>query len=220
VLTFSRHVARRFDDAHFRDRFQRVVPRELERINGIIERLLELARPAPAAFTRIPLAALVDRAVELFANEIESQEVHVLRDYARDLQPVAGDEESLYRAIINVVGNALDAMPGGGRLGLRIGWADSNEGFRPARAALMSRQIVIEVSDTGAGIRPEDAERLFNPFFTTKERGTGLGLAVTHKIVEDHGGVIDFHSVSGAGTTFRIVLPLTPPVVSAADARR
>jgi two-component system sensor histidine kinase AtoS len=220
VLTFSRHVARRFDDAHFRDRFQRVVPRELERINGIIERLLELARPAPATFTRIGLAPLVDRAVELFANEIESQEVRVIRDYARDLQPVAGDEESLYRAIINVVGNALDAMPGGGRLGLRIGWADSNEGFRPARAALMSRQIVIEVSDTGAGIRPEDAERLFNPFFTTKERGTGLGLAVTHKIVDDHGGVIDFHSVSGSGTTFRIVLPLTPPVVSAADGRR
>ena len=71
--------------------------------------------------------------------------------------------------------------------------------------------MVIEISDTGPGIRPDDADRLFNPFFTTKERGTGLGLAVTHKIVEDHGGVIDFQSVAGVGTTFRIVLPLVPP---------
>jgi two-component system sensor histidine kinase AtoS len=220
VLTFSRHVARRFDDPHFRERFQRVVPRELERINGILERLLELARPVPAAFTRIRLAALVDRAVDLFANEIESQQVEVTRDYARDLPPVAADEESLYRAIINLVGNALDAMSGGGRLGLRIAWVGSNGAFRPSRSALAGRQVVIEISDTGAGIRAEDAERLFNPFFTTKERGTGLGLAVTHKIVEDHGGMIDFQSAAGVGTTFRIVLPLIPPVVGTADVRR
>jgi two-component system sensor histidine kinase AtoS len=219
VLTFSRHVDRRFDDPSFREKFQRVVPRELERINGILERLLELARPVPASFTRIRVAPLLDRAVELFANEIESQRVQVVRDYARDLPPVAAHEESLYRAIINVVGNALEAMAdGGGRLGLRVGWAGPSEGLRPSRGG--ARQVVIEVSDTGGGIRPEDAERLFNPFFTTKERGTGLGLAVTHKIVEDHGGVIDFQTVAGLGTTFRIVLPLTPPVVGASDVRR
>ena len=218
VLTFSRHVERRFDDPHFRERFQRVVPRELERINGILERLLELARPAPATFTRIPLAPLVDRAVDLFTDKIETQQVQVTRDYARDLPPVAVDEESVYRAVINVVGNALEAMPAGGRLGLRVAWVAPAEGFRSPRPA--SRQIVLEVSDTGAGILAEDADRLFNPFFTTKERGTGLGLAVTHKIIEDHGGLIDFHSVPGVGTTFRIVLPLTPPVVDASDVRR
>jgi nitrogen-specific signal transduction histidine kinase len=77
-----------------------------------------------------------------------------------------------------------------------------------------------EVEDPQVLIRPEDAERLFNPFFTTKDRGTGLGLAVTHKIVEDHGGVIDFQSPPGGGTTFRIILPLTPPVVGGVDVRR
>ena len=210
VLTFSRHVARRFDDPHFRDRFQRVVPRELDRINAIIERLLELARPAPASFVGIRLAPLVDRAVELFANEIESQRVQVTRDYARDLPLVAADEESLYRAVINLVGNALDVMEDGGRLGLRLACAGSHESFRSASAPLARRQVVIEITDTGAGIRPEDADRLFTPFFTTKEHGTGLGLAITHKIVEDHGGIIDFQSVAGVGTTFRIVLPLVP----------
>ncbi len=209
VLTFSRHVERRFDDPSFRERFQRVVPRELERINGILERLLELARPAPAAFTRIRLAALVDRAVDLYTNEIETLRIRVTRDYARDLPPVAADEESLYRAIINIVANALDAMAPGGTLALRVGWAAPAQSLRPGR---MGRQAVIEVSDTGSGIAPEDAERVFNPFFTTKQRGTGLGLAVTHKIVEDHGGMIDFHTVAGIGTTFRVVLPLMPPV--------
>ena len=219
VLTFSRHVARRFDDAHFRERFQRVVPRELERINGIIERLLELARPVPAAFTRLRVGPLVDRAVDLFANEIEAQGIVVVREYARDLPPVAADEESLYRAVINVIGNALDAMESGGCLTLRIGWATSAEAFRPGRTP-GNHRVAIEVSDTGKGIRAEDAERLFNPFFTTKAQGTGLGLAVTHKIVEDHGGAIDFHSVPGAGSTFRIVLPTTPTVAVAADAAR
>jgi two-component system sensor histidine kinase AtoS len=218
VLTFSRHVARRFDDPSFRERFQRVVPRELERINGILERLLELARPAPATFTRIRLSAVVDRAVDLFANEIESLRVRVTREYARDLPPVAADEESLYRAIINLVGNALDAMAPGGSLGLRVGWAPAADSLRAGRGA--GRKAVIEVSDSGSGIKPEDAERVFNPFFTTKERGTGLGLAVTHKIVEDHGGVIDFHTVPGVGTTFRVVLPLMPSVGHLPDPHR
>ena len=219
VLTFSRHVARRFDDPNFRDRFQRVVPRELERINAIIERLLELARPAPAAFTRIRLSSLVDQAVELFANEIETRGIRVARDYARDLPTVPAHEESLYRALINVIANAVDAMEGGGTLTVRVAWAGRSEGMRDRRLG-GARHVVIEIGDTGPGIRPEDGERLFNPFFTTKERGTGLGLAVTHKIVEDHSGVIDFQSVLGAGTTFRIMLPLTPLVIDATDARR
>jgi two-component system sensor histidine kinase AtoS len=206
VLTFSRHATRRFDDPHFRERFARVVPRELERINGIIERLLELARPTPAVFTRIRLSPLVDRAVDLFAEQIDAHGVDVVREYARDLPAVAADEESLYRAVINIIGNAVDAMPKGGRLTLRVGWATTSS--RPGS----QRRVTIEVSDTGAGIKPEDADKLFNPFFTTKERGTGLGLAVTHKIVEDHGGAIDFHSVPGQGATFRVVLPTTPAV--------
>jgi two-component system sensor histidine kinase AtoS len=219
VLTFSRHVGRRFDDPSFRDRFQRVVPRELERINAIIERLLELARPAPAAFTRIRLASLMDQAVELFANDIETRGIDVVRDYARDLPAVPAHEESLYRALINVIGNAVDAMERGGTLTLRVTWGGRSEGVRDRRIG-GARQVVVEIGDTGPGIRAEDRERLFNPFFTTKERGTGLGLAVTHKIIEDHSGVIDFRSTPGSGTTFCIMLPLTPLVIDAPDARR
>jgi signal transduction histidine kinase len=122
---------------------------------------------------------------------------------------VQADEDALYRALVNVVGNGLDAMAGGGRLTVRVHWAPSGE-HRPTRPGGFYRRVQIEIEDTGIGIRSADTERVFNPFFTTKEGGTGLGLALTHKIVEDHGGSIDFRSVPGVATTFRIVLPLVP----------
>ncbi len=210
ILTFSRHLDRRFDDQHFRGRFLNVVPRELERINAIVERLLELARPARLSFTLVRLPALVDRVVDLYANQIESRGITVRREYARDVPPIQADEEALYRAIVNVVTNALEAMGAGGHLTVRVTWADGGDSVPAPRRRSFGRRVRIEVEDTGAGIVMSEADRVFNPFFTTKETGTGLGLALTHKIVEDHGGAIDFRSAPGAGTVFRIVLPLVP----------
>jgi two-component system sensor histidine kinase AtoS len=209
VLTFSRHVARRFDDPHFRERFQSVVPRELERINSIVERLLELARPSGLSFSLVRLPLLLDRVIELHANKLEAPRILVVREYARDVPPIQADEDALYRAFVNIVTNAVEAMSAGGRLTLRVGW---HEGGDPRSGGLraFNRRLQVEIGDTGRGIAPTDAERVFTPFFTTKEGGTGLGLALTHKIIEDHGGTIDFRSGPRAGTTFRIVLPLVP----------
>jgi two-component system nitrogen regulation sensor histidine kinase GlnL len=205
VLTFTRHLARRFDDEHFRQRFQSVVPRELERINHIVERLLELARPARLSFSLLRLPMLLDRVVELHAAKIEAHRIVVVRQYGRDLPPIQADEEALYRALVNVTGNAIEALSVGGRLTLRLGWHDG-----PGRPRPFSRRIAVEIADTGVGIAADDADRIFTPFFTTKEGGTGLGLALAHKIIQEHGGTIDFRSTPGAGTTFRIVLPLVP----------
>lgn len=207
ILTFTHHLVRRFDDEYFRSRFQNVVPRELERINRIVERLLELARPARLTFTLVRLPLLLDRVLELHAHELEQNGAVVVREYARDVPPIHADEEALYRAFVNVVGNAVEAIDRGGRLTIRLGWDDGAE-LRAGRSRLFNRRVKIEVSDSGAGIAPRDAERVFNPFFTTKDRGTGLGLALTHKIVDDHSGTIDFRSVPGTGTTFRITLPV------------
>jgi len=210
LLTFSRHLTRRFDDEQFRAKFQSVVPRELERINGIVERLLELSRPARLTFSPVRLPALVERAAELYAHEMETAGVRVVREYARDLPTVWADPNALYEGLVNLVRNALDAMPSGGRLTLRAGWADGDAALPGRRPATGARRVRIEIADSGVGINPGDADRVFNPFFTTKDGGTGLGLALTHKIVEDHGGSIDFRSVPGAGTTFRLDIPLFP----------
>lgn len=215
ILTFSRRLTRQFDDGEFRERFGRVVPRELERINDIVERLLELARPARLHFALVRVPALLDRVIELYAEQIESRGIAVVRTYARDVPPIHADEEAIYRAIVNLVTNALDAMPSGGRLTLRLGWSDAD--VRPLRGQAFTRRVRIEVEDTGSGIAPADADQIFNPFFTTKDSGTGLGLALTNKIVEDHGGTIDYRQAAGGGAMFRIVLPLVPEPPHEAD---
>jgi PAS domain S-box-containing protein len=207
LVTFSRHLSRRFEDPGFRQKFLSVVPRELERINSIVDRLLELARPARLTFKPLRLPALLERVLELYGERLEAQTVRVARDWRRDVPVVWVDQEALYRALVNLVANALDAMPRGGVLTLRVGWSTS-EALVAARGA--GRRVAVEVEDSGMGIDPANVDRVFNPFFSTKEGGTGLGLALTQKIVEDHAGAIDVRSTPGAGTVFRIVLPLMP----------
>jgi signal transduction histidine kinase len=123
--------------------------------------------------------------------------------------PIQADKDALYRVFVNLIANALDAMPRGGRLTVRAGWAGTRDPVRAARR-LAANRVKIEIEDTGVGIQPSDTDRVFNPFYTTRDSGTGLGLALAHKIIEDHGGVISFESVPGRGTTFKIVLSLIP----------
>ncbi len=210
LVTFSRHLERKFDDANFRERFQKVVPRELERINAIVERLLELARPPRMNFTLVRLPALLEGVVELYANLLEARKIQVVREYARDVPPIQADQEGLYRVLVNLVANAIEAMPGSGRLTLRAGWSEHGDPLLPGRRRPPDRRVKIEVEDTGGGIPASESDRIFNPFYTTKEGGTGIGLALAHKIVEDHGGTITFRSGHGSGTTFTVVLPLIP----------
>jgi two-component system, NtrC family, sensor histidine kinase AtoS len=219
LLTFSRRLTRAFEDADFRQKFQTVVPRELERINGIVEGLLELARPARLTFKPVRVPTLLERTIELYVTRIEAQRIQVQRSYARDLPAIWADQEALYQALVNLVTNALDAMPSGGLLVLRAGWSDA-DGVTSGRAG-GGRRVAIEIEDSGAGIAPAIVDRVFNPFFSTKDSGTGLGLALAHKILDDHGGSIDVRSTPGVGTTFRLVLPLMPEALPDAghDAR-
>ena len=207
LRTFTRLVSRRFNDQRFRQTFERVVPRELERINGIVERLLELARPRRLSLKPVQLPVLLGRVVELYANQIETKQIIVLHEYARDLPTIQGDGEHLYQAFLNLVTNALEAMGTGGRLTLRAGWSEDRDWLSSSRRA-PKRSVKVEIEDTGTGIPPAEADKIFNPFFTTKEGGTGLGLALAHKIIEDHDGSVTFRSSPGAGTTFRLLLPV------------
>lgn len=208
LLTFTRHLSRKFDDPRFRQNFETVVPRELERINNIVEGLLQLARPTRLSLRPVHVPELLDRVLELYTGQIEAQQVTAVREYARGLPAIQADAEHLYRALVNLVGNALDAMEGGGRLTLRAGWGAGPELLRPAAARLNERRLKVEVEDTGRGIPAAATAKIFNPFFTTKPSGTGLGLALTHKIIEDHGGTLSFGSTPGVRTTFTVLLPL------------
>ncbi len=207
LQTFTRLVSRKFNDQRFRETFERVVPRELDRINGIVERLLELARPHRLSLKPVQVPVLLERVLDLYTNQIDAKQITVLREYTPDLPAIQGDAEHLYQAFLNLVSNALEAMSTGGRLTLRTGWSETKDWSPLARRAPM-RGVKVEIEDSGSGISLPAADRIFNPFFTTKETGTGLGLALTHKIIEDHGGNITFRSSPGVGTTFRLLLPV------------
>jgi signal transduction histidine kinase len=206
IMTFSRHIARRFDDERFRQRFQSVVPRELERINAIVDGLLRLARPARLVLAPVHLPPLLEQALELYAPQLEARRIRVQRKWSAGVPPVPGDAEHLYQAFLNLVANAIDAMEdeGGGTLTVRFGWPRDGEGVGSA----LHDRLIVEVADTGGGIKPEETSSVFNPFFTTKSGGTGLGLAIAHKIIEDHGGTVTFRSTPGQGTVFTVALPL------------
>jgi PAS domain S-box-containing protein len=204
LRTFTRIMPRKFEDARFRETFIRVVPHELERINGIVEQLLELARPSRLRPAPLSIPGVLDRVLELYANELDAKEIVVTREYAREVPAITADGERLYEAFVNLVSNALAAMKPGGRLTVRTGW------HRPAEPLARGggRRVRVEIEDTGSGISPAEADKVFDPFFTTKPEGTGLGLALTHKIIEDHGGSIGFRSAPGVGTTFTVLLPM------------
>jgi PAS domain S-box-containing protein len=207
LRTFTRIIPRKFEDARFRETFMRVVPHELERINGIVEQLLELARPSRLRPAPLTVPGVLDRVLELYANELDAQAIVVTREYARDVPAITADPERLYEAFLNLVNNALAAMAPGGRLTLRTGWHRPGD---PMGRGAAGRRVRVEIEDTGSGISPSEAEKVFDPFFTTKAEGTGLGLALTHKIIEDHGGSIGFRSTPGVGTVFTVLLPLAP----------
>jgi signal transduction histidine kinase len=117
-------------------------------------------------------------------------------ELAEALPKISADPDLLHRALQNLVLNAIDAMPEGGKLTIRT--------------ATLGDWIEISVSDTGSGLTPEECERLFTPYYTTKQHGTGLGLAIVQSVVSDHGGKISVESTKEKGTTFRIELPREP----------
>ncbi len=123
---------------------------------------------------------------------------------------IHADPDLLHRALSNLVLNAIDAMPQGGDLTLST---------TALRTGGLADGIAISVSDTGAGLTPEECERLFTPYYTTKQHGTGLGLAIVQSVVSDHGGKISVESAKEKGTTFRIELPIGTPQSSQAAAR-
>ncbi len=184
---------------------------EIDRVNQVMEALLDLGRPMRFSFGAVNLHALLERACLLAEPRAREQGVQIVRRYDPSLPALWADADRLMQVFQNLLQNAIEAMPGGGRLTLATRLSldplyakvDLGGGPRPL--------VEVLVQDEGEGIPEALRERVFDPFVTTKPRGLGLGLALAHRIVEEHRGAIRVTSSPGKGTTFACYLPTAPP---------
>ena len=178
---------------------------EISNLKGIIGRFSEFSKMPKPQLQRVQVNEIVEAVARLFQAQFQAQgreAIYCQMQLDRYLGPMAADPELLHRALSNLVLNAMDAMPNGGTLTLRTRRDDG--------------KVVIEVCDTGSGLTREECERIFTPYYTSKQHGTGLGLAIVQSVVSDHGGRISVQSEPGKGTTFVIELPNNVDAVPAA----
>jgi signal transduction histidine kinase len=168
---------------------------EVDRLNGILTDYLLFARDEPSRRVSMDLVATLGRCVRSLRDSAVDETVAIETSFERPEAPFVGEEKRIQQAFLNILLNARQAIQAGGAIAVSL--AAAGERYRVA------------VKDTGAGIAAKDLERIFEPFFTTKSQGSGLGLAVTKKIVEAHGGEIVVESAPGAGTTVSVFLPMT-----------
>ncbi|HUW62340.1 MAG TPA: ATP-binding protein [Candidatus Bathyarchaeia archaeon] len=221
IKTFTQLLLGRFEDADFRKTFAEVVPHEVERIDMIVSRLLDFARPRPVCFAPHDLRKIIEHVLMLVENHIRKEHIEVRTEFpSRDI-PVYGDEQQLHQVFLNLFLNALDALKEarGGELTVRAYYDRIHLRHRGIAPFLETECIRVAVTDTGCGIPVEHMEQLFTPFFTTKIEGCGLGLSVVHGIVMEHGGEIDVQSAPGAGTSFTVTLPLMNSGISLSNAQ-
>jgi signal transduction histidine kinase len=186
--------------------FLDIIVEEVNRLNKIVSQFLDYARPYRGDQTPLDVNDVVRKTLHLIEKEEGAQRVEILTNLVEGLPMVRADAEQLRQVFLNLAINAVQAMPNGGRLQVSTSLRRSTR--RGAAAAFLE----VRFRDTGTGIPVNDVRNLFIPFFTTKEKGTGLGLPISQRIIENHGGTIEVRSQMGAGATFTVLLPIEADV--------
>jgi signal transduction histidine kinase len=202
IRTFVQLVSLKRHDYHFVEKFERIVLQELDRIDLLVNDLLQLVKPLRLQLASVHILTVLHRVIEVYSERLHLHDVVLKTDFVASLPPLDVDAEQLYRAFANIALNAIEAMPTGGTL--HIACRPLSERWVEGGGA------EIMFSDTGVGMPPEQLRTLFTPFQTTKSTGTGLGLALTHKIIKAHGGSIQVTSAVGLGTIVTLALPAIP----------
>ncbi|WP_050770919.1 PAS domain-containing sensor histidine kinase [Bacillus coahuilensis] len=172
-----------------------VIKSELQRIESIITEFLILAKPQAVQYQDSNLEKIVQETVELLNAQALLHNVQIIIHCDKDLPKIYAEPNQLKQVFINIIKNAIEVMPSGGEVVLSLTKEKDNE-------------VKISIKDTGAGIPKNKIKKLGEPFYTTKERGTGLGLMVSFKIIREHNGTIEVDSIENEGTTFHIRLPV------------
>jgi signal transduction histidine kinase len=173
----------------------KVIEEEIDRINKIVDQFLRFARPSPPLLEKAEVPSIFEETLQLLRPQVEKQRISVQKNF-RSLPPITIDKEQMKQVALNLLLNAIQAMPEGGRLKLS------------GKIPTGNQWIQLSIQDSGIGIPLEDMDKLFDPFFSTREGGIGLGLSIAHRIIDQHHGKIEVESTPNKGTLFTIWLPL------------
>jgi len=193
INTFAQLLPRKYDSVDFRDAFSRVVQKEVDRINGVVETLFSFARNPRLSVAKGDLNQTVREVLKTFESELAANAIRLETDLDPNAADAEFDQKYLTRAMQHVVQNSIEAMPQGGRLSIQT---------RPGK-----EEAEIVIQDSGPGVAPQDEKLIFLPFYSTKERGMGLGLPLAGRIMQQHHGELRHVPDAGPGTQFVFKLP-------------
>ena len=194
IKTFSEQLPSRLDDKEFLLKFSKIINKEVDRIDTLVQELLNFAKPSPPELKETNIHQLIQQTLDLLNSEIIRHKINLSTSFENQNILIKIDAKQIKQALLNIFLNAIDAMPKEGKLSVI--------------ASEAKQSLIIEIFDTGCGIDPKDLPHIFDPFFTKKDHGTGLGLSITYEIIKNHNGKIFAESTLGKGTNFRIELPL------------
>jgi signal transduction histidine kinase len=195
IKTFSEQLPSRLDDKEFLLKFSKIINKEVDRIDSLVQELLNFAKPSPPQLKQMNIHQLIEQTLDLLNNEIIRHKINLNTSFENKNILINIDPKQIKQALLNIFLNAIEAMPNRGTLTINTN-------------VKMPNCLVIKISDTGFGIDAKDLPHIFDPFFSKKDHGTGLGLSITHEIIQNHNGRILAESELGKGTAFKIELPL------------
>jgi len=193
-LTSIRGFIQLFKSRQLKDEYFDIVLSELDRINAIVSEFLFLAKPTAAVYMERDITMLLNDVVALIGTQTILNNVEIAIEYEKNVPMVRCEESQLKQVFLNLFKNAIEAMPSGGSIEVKV--MNKEQG-----------QVLIQIKDEGIGIPKERISTLGEPFYTTKEKGTGLGLMTCYKIIEAHHGSLEIQSMVNKGTTIEILLP-------------
>lgn len=198
IKGLAQYFARKFENQPEEKKYAEAIIGESDRLNRVVRDLLDFARPQEPEYQICSNLDIIDHALALVQADLQAKQITFTRHCDNKVSSLKADPDLLAQALMNLFLNAVEAMDANGTLSVNCVYHENDQ------------KIQVEIKDNGSGVAPEDLPKIFDPFFTGKKGGTGLGLALVHRIVENHGGSIDVHSQVGRGTTFTILLPIKP----------
>jgi two-component system, NtrC family, sensor kinase len=199
IKTLTQLLPDRLDDEEFRNKFLSIASGEVDRISLLVTELLDFARPSDPKLEMENINIILDGMILLVSTETNKKKIDIIKGYASNLPFAQIDREQIKQVFLNILLNAIEATPQKGKITVR-----TRSFMKPGGEPY----VQVEFTDTGCGIPSDQLEEIFNPFFTTKITGSGLGLSISNQIVRDHRGYIDVESQLGKGSSFFINLPV------------